>query len=172
MGSIYGNRDRKNNNHVTNTQERRINSRSQGYRQERMQKPERKRSNYQQKQVSSLDKLLSNVRFRRFLYSAIVNFFVTAVFIIISILFIYGDSRDIYIKLLMLPLAAFVGGFAMKLINKDTIMNVAGVLPVHLIAFLIFVKPTFVVFLWILFYALNSLIGNLLATVVKNFKIE
>lgn len=175
MGSIYGNRDRKDNSQVTrNASVSRDVSKgsryNRAYTNSNRGNPRVAKKQDNNTKQNQLPKIFENIRFRRFVVSLIINLIITAIFVIASVIMISGEYREIYIKLLFLPLASFVAGFVTKFVNKDGLMNIAGTIAIQFIAFLIFVDFSFIVFLWLLFYLVNTLIGAFIATVARTFR--
>lgn len=111
--------------------------------------------------------IISNVRLRRFIFSIIANLIVTAIMIVISCILIDGDYRDVYIKLLFLPISSFCGNFIVRFINNDIMINMAASMVVSIIAFMIFVNVSLTMLLWVLFYLVNGMLGMMIATFAK-----
>lgn len=103
--------------------------------------------------------------------SAIVNAIVVTVVIVFSFIAISrAETRETYTKLVLLPIAAFVGSFISVLLNKDLIMNLAGCAAVMFLAYLIFVKFSFMVIPWLILYAASAIIGILSSYIARTFR--
>ena len=102
--------------------------------------------------------------------SVIVNAIVVALFI--AFLFIVTSreiQREVYAKLVLLPIAAFAGAFISVLLNKDLLINLAGSAAVLLLAYLIFVDFSFMVIPWLLFYLINAILGIAISFIAGTF---
>ena len=103
--------------------------------------------------------------------SAIVNAIVVTVVIVFSFIAISrAETRETYTKLVLLPIAAFVGSFISVLLNKDLIMNLAGCVAVMFLAYLIFVNFSFMVIPWLILYAASAIIGILSSYIARTFR--
>lgn len=106
-----------------------------------------------------------------FLTSVIVSAITVAILIVFSYIALSPDEiREVYTKLVLLPIAAFVGSFVSCLMNKDFFMNLLGNAAVLFFAFFIFVELSFTVILWLLFYAVSAVIGIMTAYIAKTFR--
>ena len=81
-----------------------------------------------------------------------------------------AETRETYTKLVLLPIAAFVGSFISVLLNKDLIMNLAGCAAVMFLAYLIFVNFSFMVIPWLILYAASAIIGILSSYIARTFR--
>lgn len=105
------------------------------------------------------------------LTSVVVSVIAVAVLIVFSYVALSPDTiREVYTKLVLLPVAAFVGSFISCLLNKDFFMNLLGNAAVLFLAFLIFIDFSFTVILWLLFYAVSAVIGIMTAYIAKTFR--
>ena len=111
--------------------------------------------------------IISNVRLRRFIFSLVANLIVTAIMIVISCILIDGDYRDVYIKLLFLPISSFCGNFIVRFVNNDILINMAASIVVSIIAFMLFVNVSLTMLLWAMFYLVNGILGMMIATFAK-----
>lgn len=108
---------------------------------------------------------------RIFLTSVIVTAITVAILIVFSYIALSPDEiREVYTKLVLLPIAAFVGSFVSCLMNKDFFMNLLGNAAVLFFAFFIFVELSFTVILWLLFYAVSAVIGIMTAYIAQTFR--
>ena len=112
----------------------------------------------------------SNERFRIAVTAAIVNLVTSSIMIVLSFLVVSsGDSREIYTKLLFLPVSAFIGAFVSFLLHKELVVNASVSAAVHLIMHLIFVNFSFWSLLWALFYFVNAMVGFMSGLIVRTF---
>ena len=108
---------------------------------------------------------------RIFLTSVIACTITVAVLIVFSYVALSPeDIREVYTKLVLLPIAAFVGSFISCLLNKDLFVNLLGNAAVLFLTYLIFVELSFMVILWLLFYAVSAVIGIMAAYIAKTFR--
>lgn len=106
-----------------------------------------------------------------FLTSVIVTAITVAILIVFSYIALSPDEiREVYTKLVLLPIAAFVGSFVSCLMNKDFFMNLLGNAAVLFFAFFIFVELSFTVILWLFFYAVSAVIGIMTAYIAQTFR--
>lgn len=105
------------------------------------------------------------------LSSVVISVVVVAILIVFSYIALSPDNiREVYTKLVLLPIAAFVGSFISCLINKDFFMNLLGNAAVLFFTYLIFIDLSFMVVLWLIFYAVNAIIGIMTAYIAKTFR--
>lgn len=103
--------------------------------------------------------------------SVIVNVIVAALFIAFLFIVTSRDiQREVYAKLVLLPIAAFVGAFISVLLNKDLLINLAGSAAVLLLAYLIFVDFSFMVIPWLIFYLISAVLGIAISFIAGTFR--
>ena len=100
----------------------------------------------------------------------IVNVSIAMILVVLSYVLISSpEAREIYTKLIFIPVTAFAGAFISFLLRKSLLINAACSGFVCFLLYLIFVDFSAWALLWTLFYLLNAFIGFLAALVVRTF---
>ena len=123
-----------------------------------------------QKNKQNVQAVKNTTPLRIVITAAVINIIVVAIMVVFSFIVISSpETREIFTKLVFLPITAFAGSFISLLFNKKLIMNVAGGAVVWFIAFLIFVDFSFWAFTWLLFYMANALLGFMSSYIARTF---